>query len=809
MDVHAAYPTFTILCVDDDKDFLNYLITITGTYNISLITAETIAEGKKKVAKEQYDAYIVDLKLPDGSGYEVIEAIRRQGNRPIAVISGAFRDEIVFRTLKEQYLVNYVLEKPILPFQIDHLLSDLSQTKIAAKEEHAKTKLEILQENYTKTICNRIDEISKLIKTAQEKQDSESTSQFISAIHKMGGSAGSYGYLNVSNLCKELESQYRFKIEAKEPLDSSWYEGLNNFIRMLKYHYQVTPSVLEGEILSKDSPITSRSSIFLIGNDKPFTELIERENSHYDLDIVFETNPQLALKHIESPDFNPRIFIVCQNYPGSKITGYDLIQAIKKKTHYLPTLYCMLMDNDSLDKRVEAVNNEIKYIFRLPCSPITLLEILTQILLADHLKNFKVLVLDDDLDLCALIGEMLKEIGIEVTTINDPIHLFSTLNDQMPHLLILDVILPRYNGIQLLEAIRSDIAYRNLAVIIVTHSKDPELMIKAYSKDADDVLYKPLKKEAFQKRILEMAKRYVISGKTLSGVVAMGLKPLKALESRLGEILSLSADKPQHLILFEFENLTQMILTKGKIEVHDFFVTVANLILSQTNNMMSCYFIEPARFAIIYNSSEIEKIQTELETLLRKTEQLMNWKMAVICSITPISKKYKQAKNVLQAGTESLAKARVEGGASPIKIHITEKIEQETSNKEIVIVDPDIELVDLITFSMQPYQVKIKSFGTGEEALAYLFGLNENSLPALIIVERKLPDMDGLNILIKMQERFRVQIPLIFLTLFSSDYDVSVGLKQGAIEYIKKPFNLSILILLIRRIIDKKIVDRG
>ena len=72
----------TLLLVDDDKPFLTRLARAMETRGFSVRMAETVAEGVEQVKKEPPGYAVVDLRLGDGNGLDVIEALHR--SRPDA-----------------------------------------------------------------------------------------------------------------------------------------------------------------------------------------------------------------------------------------------------------------------------------------------------------------------------------------------------------------------------------------------------------------------------------------------------------------------------------------------------------------------------------------------------------------------------------------------------------------------------------------------------------------------------------------------------------------------------------------------------
>lgn len=123
---------------------------------------------------------------------------------------------------------------------------------------------------------------------------------------------------------------------------------------------------------------------------------------------------------------------------------------------------------------------------------------------------------------------------------------------------------------------------------------------------------------------------------------------------------------------------------------------------------------------------------------------------------------------------------------------------------KVVIVDDDEDLMRLLiaTFESQGYEVK--GIGTGKEAIAYLREESHVKSLSLLILDRILPDMDGIEILRFFIEKYDGLVPVLILSTLSAEKDVLEGLKKGAVDYVSKPFSVNILIQKARKLIKEK-----
>jgi DNA-binding response OmpR family regulator len=88
MEQAMAEKSHHILCVDDHKDTCELLEVLLSDYKV--VTAGTYAEALEKAKTEQIDLYLLDNWLPDGSGIELCEQIRKiHPTTPILFYSAA------------------------------------------------------------------------------------------------------------------------------------------------------------------------------------------------------------------------------------------------------------------------------------------------------------------------------------------------------------------------------------------------------------------------------------------------------------------------------------------------------------------------------------------------------------------------------------------------------------------------------------------------------------------------------------------------------------------------------------------------
>ncbi len=110
------------------------------------------------------------------------------------------------------------------------------------------------------------------------------------------------------------------------------------------------------------------------------------------------------------------------------------------------------------------------------------------------LKSNTILVVDDVPVNIQLLVTYLSAEGYEVVSAKDGHDAMKAVKEHGPDLVLLDVMMPKMNGFDVCEVIKSDDATKFIPVILVTALNEPEDKVKGMESGADDFLTKPFNK---------------------------------------------------------------------------------------------------------------------------------------------------------------------------------------------------------------------------------------------------------------------------------------------------------------------------
>ncbi len=120
-------------------------------------------------------------------------------------------------------------------------------------------------------------------------------------------------------------------------------------------------------------------------------------------------------------------------------------------------------------------------------------------------SNLSVLVVDDDLDIREYLQDFLQAEGYRVETLGDPTAALDRMRDEVFHLLVLDLMMPKISGLELLAQVRA--VDSDIAVIVLTGFPSLETATSSIQHDIAAYIQKPFVAAEFREAVARVARR--------------------------------------------------------------------------------------------------------------------------------------------------------------------------------------------------------------------------------------------------------------------------------------------------------------
>ena len=179
--------------------------------------------------------------------------------------------------------------------------------------------------------------------------------------------------------------------------------------------------------------------------------------------------------------------------------------------------------------------------------------------------QFKVLLVDDELDILEFLSYNLEKEGYKVYTAKNGVEAIKVAEKKTPHLIILDVMMPEMDGIAACEELRKIPSLSSTVIAFLTARGEDYSQIAGFEAGADDYITKPVRPKVLISRVKALLKRTGEATQPAAEVV----------DSNIITIGNLMIDKERYLIRIgdvemilprkEFELLSLLVSKPGKV----------------------------------------------------------------------------------------------------------------------------------------------------------------------------------------------------------------------------------------------------
>ena len=172
----------------------------------------------------------------------------------------------------------------------------------------------------------------------------------------------------------------------------------------------------------------------------------------------------------------------------------------------------------------------------------------------------KILIADDEPDILEIIGYNLTKEGYQVTTAKDGDDALAKAKSTKPELIILDIMMPKKNGVEVCEILRTQKDFKDTLIIFLTALSDENSHVKGLETGADDYISKPISPKVLLSKVNALFRRIKTDpGTTVIKIANLEIDPVKfeviidgntvILAKKEFELLYMLASKPGRVFL--------------------------------------------------------------------------------------------------------------------------------------------------------------------------------------------------------------------------------------------------------------------
>lgn len=122
--------------------------------------------------------------------------------------------------------------------------------------------------------------------------------------------------------------------------------------------------------------------------------------------------------------------------------------------------------------------------------------------------DIKILLVDDEPDILEIVGYNLSNEGYQIITAENGVEAVKKAKKELPHLIILDVMMPEMDGIEACEVIRKNPDLKNTIITFLTARGEDYSQVAGFDAGADDYITKPIKPKVLISKVKALLRRF-------------------------------------------------------------------------------------------------------------------------------------------------------------------------------------------------------------------------------------------------------------------------------------------------------------
>ncbi len=122
-------------------------------------------------------------------------------------------------------------------------------------------------------------------------------------------------------------------------------------------------------------------------------------------------------------------------------------------------------------------------------------------------KDIKILLVDDEKDILEIVGYNLSQEGYQIVTATNGKEAIVKAKKELPHLIIMDVMMPEMDGIEACENIRKLPELSNVIITFLTARSEDYSQVAGFEAGADDYITKPIKPKLLVSKVKALLRR--------------------------------------------------------------------------------------------------------------------------------------------------------------------------------------------------------------------------------------------------------------------------------------------------------------
>ncbi|WP_071515146.1 response regulator [Geitlerinema sp. PCC 9228] len=321
-----------------------------------------------------------------------------------------------------------------------------------------------------------------------EPANGECWKQAYNEVHKLAGCLGTFGFPEASKTAQQLEQQ----LQQPASLSTEDIQQIQLLLEQLQGQLQAQTAESKGMPAGNEDPPEEENNdnfLLLVSRDRHLLQTIPGEAQAWGYTLQTATSLKATQQVFTESTGIPQVLLLDLEVCDRVQDSLDWLASFHHNASQIPVV--AIHSSDNFRDRLQVARLGGRAFLQKPLSPFQAMEAVWEIQQNKDATG-TILIVDDNREQLVLLEQLLHPWGFRTRTLQDSTHFWPTLQQIQPDLLILDVEMPKYSGIELCQVLRNDPQWRELPVLFLTVHKDTQTVTNIFAAGGDDYIGKPL-----------------------------------------------------------------------------------------------------------------------------------------------------------------------------------------------------------------------------------------------------------------------------------------------------------------------------
>jgi len=352
--------------------------------------------------------------------------------------------------------------------------------------------LQALNEQYRKSLQRTLDELEQSALQLRKGILTEELSEpLFQKLHKLAGSAGSFGYAQVSQNAHTLHALLgQWRQTGLADVSAIQLGSFASGLMGLRQYFDLRTFENTTKLVASDTPSSElKHSIWLVEDDHEMRVYLQHQLEAYGYDVTpFESLTDAEAACEEKP---PHLLLLDILFPDENRNATETLLKTSPLTHLgCPLIF--ISAHDDFQSRIRAARLGAEGYFVKPLDLVRLVNRIDQLIDKQMMSPERILIVEDDHLLASHYQLVLQQAGMVAEVLDNPVQIIDTLSAFKPDLILMDVYMPDFSGPELAGLVRQYDHWASLSIVYLSAESDLTRQVEAMRNRADDFIMKPV-----------------------------------------------------------------------------------------------------------------------------------------------------------------------------------------------------------------------------------------------------------------------------------------------------------------------------